>query len=161
VEGKTLKAQIWDTAGQERYRAITSAYYRGAVGALLVYDITKGESFNNLERWLKELRDHADDRIVVLVVGNKCDLRHLREVSEEEGKLFADKSGVATVETSALDSTNIDTAFQLLLTGIYEGMKARQTEAAADAEAQKPGEGTSVTLAPSSAPKKNKKRDCC
>jgi len=160
VEGKTLKAQIWDTAGQERYRAITSAYYRGAVGALLVYDITKGESFNNLERWLKELRDHADDRIVVLVVGNKCDLKHLREISEEDGKLFADKSGVSTVETSALDATNIDTAFQLLLTKIYEGMKERQMEANA-AETPKPGEGTSVTLSPSTPQKQQKKKDCC
>merc|ERR1711931_612154 len=87
VEGKTVKAQIWGTAGQERYRAITSAYYRGAVGALLVYDIAKHLTYENVERWLRELRDHADDRIVVLVVGNKCDLRHLREVSEEEGKL--------------------------------------------------------------------------
>lgn len=161
VEGKTLKAQIWDTAGQERYRAITSAYYRGAVGALLVYDITKGESFNNLERWLKELRDHADDRIVILIVGNKSDLRHLREISEEEGKLFADKSGVTTVETSALDATNIDTAFQILLTKIYEGMKERQMESAGAAEAPKPGEGTSVTLSPSSPQKPQKKAGCC
>jgi len=161
VDGKTLKAQIWDTAGQERYRAITSAYYRGAVGALLVYDITKGESFANLERWLKELRDHADDRIVILIVGNKSDLRHLREISEEEGKLFAEKSGVATVETSALDATNIDTAFQLLLTKIYEGMKERQMESANAAETSKPGEGTSVTLAPSAPQKPQKKKDCC
>jgi len=159
VEGKTLKAQIWDTAGQERYRAITSAYYRGAVGALLVYDITKGESFNNLDKWLKELRDHADDRIVVLVVGNKCDLRHLREISEEDGKNFADRSGVSTVETSALDATNIDVAFQLLLTKIYEGMKERQMEAAA--EDPKPGEGTSVTLSATTPQKKAKKKECC
>lgn len=161
VEGKTLKAQIWDTAGQERYRAITSAYYRGAVGALLVYDITKGESFNNLERWLKELRDHADDRIVILVVGNKCDLRHLREISEEDGKDFADKSGVTTVETSALDATNIDAAFQLLLTGIYEGMRARQMDAAAAAESNEPGAGTSVTLSPTTTNKKTKQKGCC
>ncbi|MBA0582551.1 hypothetical protein Gorai_024692, partial [Gossypium raimondii] len=63
VEGKTVKAQIWDTAGQERYRAITSAYYRGAVGALLVYDITKRQTFDNVQRWLRELRDHADSNI--------------------------------------------------------------------------------------------------
>ncbi|MBA0594580.1 hypothetical protein Gorai_011481, partial [Gossypium raimondii] len=63
VEGKTVKAQIWDTAGQERYRAITSAYYRGAVGALMVYDITKRQTFDNVQRWLRELRDHADSNI--------------------------------------------------------------------------------------------------
>jgi Ras-related protein Rab-11A len=69
IEGKTIKAHIWDTAGQERYRAITSAYYRGAVGALLVYDITKKQTFENIQRWLRELRDHADSNIVIMMVG--------------------------------------------------------------------------------------------
>lgn len=91
VSGKTIKAQIWDTAGQERYRAITSAYYRGAVGALLVYDITKKQTFDNTERWLTELREHADEDIVILLVGNKSDLRHIRAVSTEEGSAFAGK----------------------------------------------------------------------
>merc|ERR1711865_19142 len=88
VEKKMIKAQIWDTAGQERYRAITSAYYRGAVGALLVYDITKHVTFVDVERWLKELRDHANDNIVIMLVGNKCDLRHLRTVRHEEAMAF-------------------------------------------------------------------------
>lgn len=89
VDGKTVKAQIWDTAGQERYRAITSAYYRGAVGALLVYDIAKHPSYINVSRWLKELRDHADSNIVIMLVGNKSDLRHLRAVPTDEAKSFA------------------------------------------------------------------------
>ncbi len=89
VDAKTIKAQIWDTAGQERYRAITSAYYRGAVGALLVYDISKHQTFENVMRWLKELRDHADSNIVIMLVGNKSDLRHLRAVPTEEAKQFA------------------------------------------------------------------------
>ncbi|GAN10872.1 RAS-related protein Rab-11A [Mucor ambiguus] len=89
VDSKTVKAQIWDTAGQERYRAITSAYYRGAVGALLVYDIAKYSTYENVMRWLKELRDHADSNIVVMLVGNKSDLRHLRAVPTEEAKQFA------------------------------------------------------------------------
>lgn len=89
VDSKTVKAQIWDTAGQERYRAITSAYYRGAVGALLVYDISKHSSYVNVSRWLKELRDHADSNIVIMLVGNKSDLRHLRAVPTEEAKSFA------------------------------------------------------------------------
>ncbi|VFQ97117.1 unnamed protein product [Cuscuta campestris] len=80
VDDKVIKAQIWDTAGQERYRAITSAYYRGAVGALLVYDITRKVTFENVQRWLKELRDHTDQNIVVMLAGNKSDLRHLRAV---------------------------------------------------------------------------------
>jgi Ras-related protein Rab-11A len=89
VDNKTIKAQIWDTAGQERYRAITSAYYRGAVGALLVYDISKHQTYENVTRWLKELRDHADSNIVIMLVGNKSDLRHLRAVPTEEAKQFA------------------------------------------------------------------------
>jgi Ras-related protein Rab-11A len=89
VDAKTIKAQIWDTAGQERYRAITSAYYRGAVGALLVYDISKHQTYENVTRWLKELRDHADSNIVIMLVGNKSDLRHLRAVPTEEAKQFA------------------------------------------------------------------------
>jgi Ras-related protein Rab-11A len=86
---KVIKAQIWDTAGQERYRAITSAYYRGAVGALLVYDITKPQTFVNAERWLRELREHADDDIVIMLVGNKSDLKHVRAVGTEEAISFS------------------------------------------------------------------------
>lgn len=92
VDSKTIKAQIWDTAGQERYRAITSAYYRGAVGALLVYDISKHQTYDNVNRWLKELRDHADSNIVIMLVGNKSDLRHLRAVPTEDAKQFASAS---------------------------------------------------------------------
>lgn len=119
VDGKTIKAQIWDTAGQERYRAITSAYYRGAVGALLVYDITKQATFDNAERWLKELRDHADANIVIMLVGNKSDLRHLRSVPTEEAQAFCEKEGLSFIETSALESTNVEKAFQQILTEIY------------------------------------------
>ncbi|XP_027544539.1 ras-related protein Rab-11A isoform X2 [Neopelma chrysocephalum] len=116
VDGKTIKAQIWDTAGQERYRAITSAYYRGAVGALLVYDIAKHLTYENVERWLKELRDHADSNIVIMLVGNKSDLRHLRAVPTDEARAFAEKNGLSFIETSALDSTNVEAAFQTILT---------------------------------------------
>ena len=91
-DGKIIKAQIWDTAGQERYRAITSAYYRGAVGALLVYDISKRLTFENVERWLKELRTHADPSIVVMLVGNKCDLKHLQAVLTDDAKSFAEQA---------------------------------------------------------------------
>ncbi|CCJ31255.1 unnamed protein product [Pneumocystis jirovecii] len=114
VDGKTIKAQIWDTAGQERYRAITSAYV-GAVGALLVYDISKQTTFENIQRWLKELRDHADSNIVIMLVGNKSDLRHLRAVSTDDGKNFSTTNGLSFIETSALDSTNVDCAFQDIL----------------------------------------------
>ena len=80
VEGKVIKAQVWDTAGQERYRAITSAYYRGAVGALLCYDISCSKTLDNIQLWLTELRENASENIVIMLVGNKSDLQHLREV---------------------------------------------------------------------------------
>jgi len=115
-----VKAHIWDTAGQERYRAITSAYYRGALGALLVYDITKKQTFDNIHRWLHELRDHADPQIVVMLVGNKSDLSHLRAVPEEAGHSLAEKEGITFLETSALDCHNIDKAFRTILLHIYK-----------------------------------------
>ncbi|KAH7647906.1 Rab11 [Cryptosporidium xiaoi] len=129
TEGKVIKAQIWDTAGQERYRAITSAYYRGAVGALLVYDISKRSSFENVERWLKELRDHADPNIVVLLVGNKSDLKNLRTVTQEEACSFSEKEGMACMEASALNSSNVDQAFHRILSEIYTLRSERQLAA--------------------------------
>ncbi|KAI9086026.1 hypothetical protein K1719_032103 [Acacia pycnantha] len=132
VDDKIVKAQIWDTAGQERYRAITSAYYRGAVGALLVYDVTRHVTFENVERWLKELRDHTDSNIVVMLVGNKADLRHLRAVSTEDVKSFAEKENTFFIETSALESLNVENAFTEVLTQIYQVVSRKALEAAND-----------------------------
>ncbi|KAL8267259.1 hypothetical protein R6Q59_004603 [Mikania micrantha] len=120
IDDKVVKAQIWDTAGQERYRAITSAYYRGAVGALLVYDVTRHVTFENVERWLKELRDHTDANTVMMLVGNKSDLRHLRAVTSEDAKSFAEKENMYFMETSALESLNVENAFTEVLTQIHQ-----------------------------------------
>jgi len=120
VDGKTVKAQIWDTAGQERYRAITSAYYRGAVGALVVYDITSQQSYDNVERWLTELKDHADANIKVMLVGNKSDLTHLRAITTDVSARYARKNALSFLETSALNATNVDNAFVQLITEIYQ-----------------------------------------
>ena len=128
VEGKTIKAQIWDTAGQERYRAITSAYYRGAVGALLVYDITKQVTFEHVETWLKELRDHADSNIVIMLVGNKSDLQHLRAVQVDAAKEYCEREKLSFIETSALEATNVETAFQQILTQIYTIVSRKQLQ---------------------------------
>lgn len=125
MDGNTIKAQIWDTAGQERYRAITSAYYRGAVGALLVYDVTKSESYEDVEKWLKELRDHADTNIVIMLVGNKTDLKHLRCVQTSDALTFATNEGLSFTETSALESMNVEAAFQDILTEIYHTVSQR------------------------------------
>ncbi|KAJ8398406.1 hypothetical protein AAFF_G00426610 [Aldrovandia affinis] len=122
----TVKAQIWDTAGLERYRAITSAYYRGAVGALLVYDIAKHLTYESVERWLKELYDHADPNIVVMLVGNKSDLASLRSVPTEEAKDFAERKGLLFMETSALESTNVESAFHNVLAEIHKKVTSKQ-----------------------------------
>ncbi|XP_010917311.1 ras-related protein Rab11D [Elaeis guineensis] len=119
IQHKSVKAQIWDTAGQERYRAVTSAYYRGAVGALLVYDITKRQSFDHIPRWLEELRSHADKNIVIMLVGNKSDLEDQRAVSTEDASEFAQKENLFFLETSALEARNVETAFQTVLTEIF------------------------------------------
>nr|XP_009392437.1 PREDICTED: ras-related protein RABA1f-like isoform X2 [Musa acuminata subsp. malaccensis] len=132
VEDKVVKAQIWDTAGQERYRAITSAYYRGAVGALLVYDVTRHTTFENVERWMKELRDHTDSSIVIMLVGNKADLRHLRAVTVEDSKAFAERENSFFMETSALESTNVDNAFTEVLTQIYRVTSRKALDAGDD-----------------------------
>ena len=146
VDTKTVKAQIWDTAGQERYRAITSAYYRGAVGALLVYDISKQITFENVERWLKELRDHAESNIVIMLVGNKSDLRHRRAVTTEDAMAFAENNGLAFIETSALDATGVDEAFRQILTEIYRSMSRKMASAPAGGRpgALPPGQTISV-----------------
>ncbi|KAK4414431.1 Ras-related protein RABA4d [Sesamum alatum] len=119
IDHKSVKAQIWDTAGQERYRAVTSAYYRGAVGAMLVYDITKRQSFDHVARWLEELRGHADKNIVIMLVGNKSDLESLRSVTTEDAKDFAQRENLFFMETSALEATNVEPAFLTVLTEIY------------------------------------------
>ncbi|KAE8702805.1 Ras-related protein RABA4c [Hibiscus syriacus] len=119
IDHKSIKAQIWDTAGQERYRAVTSAYYRGAVGAMLVYDITKRQTFDHIAKWLEELRGHADKNIVVMLVGNKSDLGSLRAVSVEDAKEFAQREGLFFMETSALEDTNVELAFVTVVTEIY------------------------------------------
>jgi Ras-related protein Rab-11A len=159
VDGKTIKAQIWDTAGQERYRAITSAYYRGAVGALLVYDITKNVTFENVERWLKELRDHADANIVIMLVGNKSDLRHLRSVQTDDAQQFCEKEGLSFIETSALESTNVELAFQRILTEIYHIVSKKSL--ASDDNPNKPGEGVKIVVSPENDTTSEKKKPAC
>jgi small GTP-binding protein len=160
VDGKLIKAQIWDTAGQERYRAITSAYYRGAVGALLVYDISKSLTFENVERWLKELRDHAEQNIVIMLVGNKSDLRHKRQVQTEDAMKYVEENHISFIETSALDSTGVDEAFKQILTEIYRLMNRKTMSA--DSKTQAVPSGRSLTIDNQN---KNKpvepKKGCC
>ncbi|KAK1388493.1 Ras-related protein RABA3 [Heracleum sosnowskyi] len=125
INSKLIKAQIWDTAGQERYRAVTSAYYRGALGAMLVYDITKRQTFDHVARWVEELRAHADNTIVIMLIGNKADLVDLRAVSTEDAIEFAEDQGLFFFETSALNGDNVEAAFFKLLKEIYKGVSKK------------------------------------
>ncbi|XP_057957422.1 ras-related protein RABA5c [Malania oleifera] len=125
IDGKEVKAQIWDTAGQERFRAVTSAYYRGAVGALIVYDISRRSTFDSVARWLEELKTHCDTTVARMLVGNKCDLDNIRDVGVEEGKGLAEAEGLFFMETSALDSTNVRKAFELVIQEIYSNVSRK------------------------------------
>ncbi|WJX17662.1 Ras-related protein RABA4d [Trifolium repens] len=162
IDNKTVKAQIWDTAGQERYRAVTSAYYRGAVGAMLVYDMTKRQSFDHMSRWLEELRGHADTNIVIMLIGNKCDLGTLRAVPTEDAQEFAQRENLFFMETSALESTNVETAFLTILTEIYRLISKKTLTANDEAD---PGgssgllKGTRIIVP--SQDVSNKKGGCC
>lgn len=111
LDGKTIKLQIWDTAGQERFRTITSSYYRGAHGIIIVYDVTDQESFNNVNQWLQEIDRYATGGVMKLLVGNKSDLKDKKVVDYTVAKEFADALEIPLIETSALDSTNVEQAF--------------------------------------------------
>jgi len=123
VEGKVLKVQLWDTHGEERFQAVGSLYYRSSVGALLVYDITKYQTFANVENWLEDLRRYTNDNVFVVLVGNKSELSSLRAVSHDEAANFAERNGLGFIETSAFDNINVDLAFEKLAEGVYQNIK--------------------------------------
>ncbi|CAI4222525.1 unnamed protein product [Auanema sp. JU1783] len=122
LDGKTIKLQIWDTAGQERFRTITSSYYRGAHGIIVVYDITDQESFNNVKQWLQEIDRYACENVNKLLVGNKCDLTAKRAVETTAAKEYADQLGIPFLETSAKSSTNVEQAFLTMASEIKSRM---------------------------------------
>lgn len=145
-----------------RYRAVTSAYYRGAVGALLVYDITKRQTFDHIPRWLEELRAHADKNIVIMLIGNKTDLENQRAVPTEDAKEFAQKEGLFFLETSAMEATNIEEAFLTVLTEIFNILNKKNLSAGDD---QANGNPASLTgkkiLVPGPAQVIPEKKACC
>ena len=120
VEGHVIKAQIWDTAGQERYKAITSAYYKGAKGAFIVYDITRKNTFDSVSRWVSDLTATADKKISIILIGNKSDLEDQRQVTKEMGEEKANQLQVAFLETSAMSGENLEKGFQMMINEIYK-----------------------------------------
>ena len=124
IDSKQIKLQIWDTAGQESFRSITRSYYRGAAGALLVYDITRRETFEHLASWLEDARQHANPNMTIMLIGNKSDLNHRRAVSTEEGEQFAREHGLIFLETSAKTAFNVEDAFINTARAIYDKVQA-------------------------------------
>ncbi|KAF8512991.1 putative ras-related protein rab-18 [Gautieria morchelliformis] len=120
IKGKKVKLSIWDTAGQERFRTITSSYYRGAQGVILVYDVSSRESFDALPRWFAELDTYVTSSVVKIVVGNKLDKEFSRTVSEEEGRKFAESQGALFVEASAKTSVGVKEAFLEVVSKILD-----------------------------------------
>ncbi|KAL1929903.1 hypothetical protein VTP01DRAFT_1057 [Rhizomucor pusillus] len=126
VDGKQVKLQIWDTAGQESFRSITQSYYRGAAGALLVYDISRRESFNHIPTWLADVRKHANPNTTIMLIGNKSDLeRNKRQVTREEAERFAQENDIPLfMETSAKSAENVEEAFVKTAEKVYEKIQA-------------------------------------
>jgi Ras-related protein Rab-1A len=151
LDGKTIKLQIWDTAGQERFRTITSSYYRGAHGIIVVYDVTDQESFNNVKQWLNEIDRYASENVNKLLVGNKSDLASKKVVDYATAKAFADEIGIPFLETSAKNATNVEQAFMTMAAEI----KNRMASQPALSSASKPN---NVQLRGQTIPQKN---GCC
>jgi len=154
LEGKVIKLQIWDTAGQERFRTITSSYYRGAHGIIVVYDVTDQVSFNNVKQWMQEIQRYACDSVCRLLVGNKSDLVEKKTVDTGTAKEYAESMGVPFLETSAKNATNVEQAFMTMAGEIkkQQGSSGISGGGAGYSGMVKPGQG---------APVKGKKKSKC
>ncbi|CAO3611970.1 unnamed protein product [Mucor fragilis] len=154
IDNCFIKAQIWDTSGQERYKAITSAFYRGAVGALLVYDVTRKSSFDHISQWLKELQEHTDENIPLVLIGNKVDLANSkRAVSTEDAERYATEANMLFFETSALDATNVNFAFETMFEHVYKELaknKLLKKNSSRDIHSLSVGTTKTITLEPPS-----------
>jgi len=161
IDKKQIKLQVWDTAGQESFRSITRSYYRGAAGAILVYDITKRESFDHLARWLQEAKENGNDTITIMLIGNKCDLEHLRQVSTEEGARFAQENGLLFLETSSKTGHNVEEAFIKPSQHIYDQIQSGVYDVFNDNNGIKLG--MSQNIEPKAAPARGKSESstCC
>ena len=113
--GKNVKLQIWDTAGQDRFRAITKNYYKGANGIILIYDVTNPQTFDNVKGWISQIREEANQNVLIYIVGNKIDMREERKIKTEDGEKLAGDYGFPFVETSAKEGININETFEDLV----------------------------------------------
>ena len=155
IDDKTIRIKIWDTAGQERYKAITSAYYKGAKGAFIVYDITRKNTFETVNKWVSDITAAADKKITLILIGNKNDLEDQRQVTKEVGEEKAKELGLAFMETSACSGENLDKAFQMMINEIY---KKYQEDVVGETQESTVQQGKDITLDKT---KGKQKKKCC
>lgn len=157
-----IKVQIWDTAGQERYKSITNAYYKGAKGAFVVYDITRKDTFTNVDKWFSELKSNCDQNVFVILIGNKSDMEEQRQVSSEEGKAKSEFLKTAFMETSAMRAVNVDEAFNMMVDEIYKGLKQNIGKNKDKNNNEDFGDNdTPIVLRENDIKGKSKKKKCC
>ena len=158
--GKVIKLQIWDTAGQERYKSITSAYYKGSKGAFVVYDITRKTTYDNIDKWIGELKTNGSEDVLIMLVGNKSDLEDKREVITEEVEKKAQEQKLAFCETSALNGKNVEYAFENLINEILKKVEKDKIN-----EAKQLSESKAITLETADKNQNQKdskkKKKCC
>ena len=160
INGTKVKVQIWDTAGQERYKSITQTYYKGAKGALIVYDISRKESFNSIDKWIGDLKEYGEENVCVILVGNKCDLENIRQVSQDEVSKKAEQYNIGFCETSALSAKNIDTAFQMLIKKVSEKLPNLDEKYGNKSSVVNTGVSLDTKII-SEAQRPNTKKNCC
>mmetsp|Transcript_667 Transcript_667/g.1364 ORF Transcript_667/g.1364 Transcript_667/m.1364 type:complete len:217 (+) Transcript_667:82-732(+) len=161
VEKKTVKLQIWDTAGQERFRTITSAYYRGADCIVMIYSICDRESFKHVDDWLNEVNRYVNESTCKILIGNKCDLHSERQVSTEEGQAKADSLGIAFLETSAKEATNVEAAFRQMSTELIAKREQGGTKSHGNAAYRASTSSVGKLRGDNAAAARNDRGSCC
>jgi Ras-related protein Rab-2A len=161
-----VKLQIWDTAGQESFRSITRSYYRGASGTLLVFDVTRRETFEHVTQWLQDAQEHSNLPMTILLIGNKSDLANQREVSTEEAHAFAQEKGLTYLETSAKTAHNVERAFLDTAKCILAKIRSGELDAGVMSGKAMPTGGpgyksTGQSVVPGSTAQKNAEKDGC
>lgn len=161
IDNKQIKLQIWDTAGQESFRSITRTYYRGAAGALLVYDITRRETFHHLTSWLEDARRHSNQTMTIMLIGNKGDLDSRRAVSYEEGEKFAKQHDLIFLETSAKNDENVEEAFIRTAKIIYDKISKGIIDVSNEINGVKVGNAPSSEIVNTDGQAQQEKGKCC